>query len=332
MLKTSKPGHTERFESMLKQYSFMPAKQGDSPVPCYALLIATAGKAWRDLKAAVGTDNVWGSIFLSRSALDVSKVKSTEEIYLRAVRRMARGYKNYLYVPCCRRSGSRITDLQGGVVVDVTVDSEGRIEKISQKYSSITISKARKCIVEKIKTWKFPPPPAQMREQAFEIRYHVFHTGGSATNGELNEPWMCWNDESIPMNWESPISDYTPIPWKHKDEKGKVYSEGNYLRGEQDGPWVFYFDNGDISSKGTYKQGYRTGHWVRFYKNEIKQQEGDYVDGRKDGLWKYWHENGELQSTGEFIDGKAEGLWIYFQKDGTLKDKIIFKNGKPFSR
>lgn len=59
----------------------------------------------------------------------------------------------------------------------------------------------------------------------------------------------------------------------------KMYFEGSYIEGLQDGLQVYYWDNGRIKEKGSYIAGKKEGNWVLFSYDGLKLLTLEYIDG-----------------------------------------------------
>lgn len=134
---------------------------------------------------------------------------------------------------------------------------------------------------------------------------------------------------------------------------GKVFVEGQYNRGRQDGEWVYYFDNGQINRKASYKDGkpdgalevfradgtlaakrgfsdgQRDGDWITYdATGKTPVSEEHYVQGKANGVWKYWHDNGKLRHEINLKDGQRDGLTTEWDDQGEKRFEATFVEGK----
>ena len=86
------------------------------------------------------------------------------------------------------------------------------------------------------------------------------------------------------------------------DVLGKLITEGNFYRGEEDGEWLY--ELGDHREEGEFIEGMREGEWVSYYANGDIKFEGKFVEDNPHGehLW-YW-DNGKLKDKGTYIMGR----------------------------
>ena len=73
---------------------------------------------------------------------------------------------------------------------------------------------------------------------------------------------------------------------------GKLFVEGKFSNGRQDGEWTFYFENGQLNRKATYK------------------------DGQPDGAWDVFRADGTLVGQAQFRNGQRDGEWITYDETG----------------
>jgi antitoxin component YwqK of YwqJK toxin-antitoxin module len=134
---------------------------------------------------------------------------------------------------------------------------------------------------------------------------------------------------------------------------GKVFVEGQFKNGRQNGEWTFYFDNGKLNRKATYKDGkpdgpreifradgtltakrgftngLRDGDWITYDdtgKKPIAEEHWD--NGKEDGTWKYWHPNGKLRQEIGLKQGKRHGVSTEWDDKGEKRFEATFVDGK----
>ena len=101
----------------------------------------------------------------------------------------------------------------------------------------------------------------------------------------------------------------------------KVFIEGQFRKGRQEGEWKYYFDNGQLNRKSTFKDGKPNGSWEIIAPTahckpsaalrmacatangsrtttlaRSQSAEEHYVAGEEDGVWKTWYPNGQLKA------------------------------------
>ncbi|MEI7499554.1 MAG: hypothetical protein WCK84_03810 [Bacteroidota bacterium] len=64
--------------------------------------------------------------------------------------------------------------------------------------------------------------------------------------------------------------------WTYWYENGKVWSDGQFVKGKSDGKRTTYFENGKVRYEGYYKEDTRIGKWRFFDENGRLLQEADY--------------------------------------------------------
>ena len=62
VLFTTKPGHGERFQTMIKKYKILPARLNGKGVSCYALMNAAGKRVHLESKTNIPTESFWGMI------------------------------------------------------------------------------------------------------------------------------------------------------------------------------------------------------------------------------------------------------------------------------
>lgn len=134
---------------------------------------------------------------------------------------------------------------------------------------------------------------------------------------------------------------------------GKLFVEGKYVRGRQNGEWAFYFDNGQLNRKAVFKDGkpdgarevfradgtvsakrgfsggLRDGDWITYdATGKTPRAEEHYAKGKANGVWKYWHANGKLKQQISLKDGKRDGLTTEWDDKGQKRFEATFVNDK----
>lgn len=64
--------------------------------------------------------------------------------------------------------------------------------------------------------------------------------------------------------------------WTYWYENGKLWSDGQFVKGKSDGKRTTYFENGKVRYEGFYKEDIRVGKWRFFDENGRLLQEVDY--------------------------------------------------------
>jgi antitoxin component YwqK of YwqJK toxin-antitoxin module len=64
--------------------------------------------------------------------------------------------------------------------------------------------------------------------------------------------------------------------WSYWYENGKVWSDGQFVKGKSNGKRTTYFENGKVRYEGFYKEDMRVGKWQFFDENGRLLQELDY--------------------------------------------------------
>jgi antitoxin component YwqK of YwqJK toxin-antitoxin module len=110
---------------------------------------------------------------------------------------------------------------------------------------------------------------------------------------------------------------------------GKLFVEGRFKRGRQNGDWTFYHDNGQLNRKAIYKDGKPDGPREIFRADGTLWAKRGFRDGQRDGEWITYDETGQKPLAEEHYDnGKPEGVWKYWYPNGQLKQQITLKQGQ----
>lgn len=110
---------------------------------------------------------------------------------------------------------------------------------------------------------------------------------------------------------------------------GKLFVEGQYQRGRQNGEWTFYFDNGQINRKSTYNNGQPEGAWDVFRADGTLSAKRSFKNGARHGEWITYDETGQKPLREEhYVDNKADGVWRVWSPGGKLKQQAGFKQGQ----
>ena len=67
---------------------------------------------------------------------------------------------------------------------------------------------------------------------------------------------------------------------------GKLFIDGQFQKGRQEGEWKYYYDNGQLNRKLTYKNGKPNGSWEVFRADGTVAAKRGFSDGLRDGEWK----------------------------------------------
>jgi antitoxin component YwqK of YwqJK toxin-antitoxin module len=110
---------------------------------------------------------------------------------------------------------------------------------------------------------------------------------------------------------------------------GKVFVEGRFKRGRQNGEWTFYHDNGQINRKAAYKDGKPDGPRDIYRADGTLWAKRGFRDGLRDGEWITYDETGKKPLAEERYDnGKADGVWKYWHPNGQQKQQLTLKQGQ----
>jgi antitoxin component YwqK of YwqJK toxin-antitoxin module len=71
--------------------------------------------------------------------------------------------------------------------------------------------------------------------------------------------------------------------WVYWYENGKIWSDGQFVKGKSEGKRTTYFENGKVRYEGFYKEDMRIGKWRFFDENGRMLQEVDYSAPPKEG-------------------------------------------------
>ncbi len=80
--------------------------------------------------------------------------------------------------------------------------------------------------------------------------------------------------------------------------------EGEYLNNERNGRWVYYYENGKVWSEGFFKAGKNEGLRSTYFENGNKRYEGNYKSDLRVGIWKFYSESGSLSNQINYGVGK----------------------------
>jgi antitoxin component YwqK of YwqJK toxin-antitoxin module len=141
--------------------------------------------------------------------------------------------------------------------------------------------------------------------------------------------------------------------YKEYYPNGKLFVEGTYRRGRQNGEWKYYHDNGQLNRVANYKDGkpdgsrdvfradgtlsakrgfadgVRDGDWITYDKTgKTPVSEEHYVKGKEDGTWKYWYPNGKQKQQITLKQGVRDGVTTEWDDKGEKRFEATFANGK----
>jgi antitoxin component YwqK of YwqJK toxin-antitoxin module len=109
---------------------------------------------------------------------------------------------------------------------------------------------------------------------------------------------------------------------------GKLFVEGEYRRGRQNGTWTYYFDNGQVNRKSTYVDGQPDGAWDVFRADGTLAAKRSFKNGVRDGEWITYDETGKRPLREEhYVASKPDGVWKVWFPGGKLKQQAGFKAG-----
>jgi antitoxin component YwqK of YwqJK toxin-antitoxin module len=110
---------------------------------------------------------------------------------------------------------------------------------------------------------------------------------------------------------------------------GKLFVEGQYRRGRQNGEWRYYFDNGQLNRKAMYKDGKPDGPREILRADGTLSAKRGFTAGLRDGEWITYDKTGKTPLAEEHYDkGKPNGVWKYWHPNGKLKQQVALKQGK----
>ena len=77
-------------------------------------------------------------------------------------------------------------------------------------------------------------------------------------------------------------------------QNGQKYIEGKYTNNQRDSIWTAWLPDGKIWSQGGYKEGLEDGPKKVFYTNGSLFYEGEHKMGKRIGVWKFYDSVGNL--------------------------------------
>jgi antitoxin component YwqK of YwqJK toxin-antitoxin module len=109
---------------------------------------------------------------------------------------------------------------------------------------------------------------------------------------------------------------------------GKLFVQGEYRRGRQNGTWTYFFDNGQENRKSTFNNGQPDGAWDVFRADGTLAAKRSYKNGVRDGEWISYDETGKKPLREEhYVNSKPDGVWKVWFPNGKLKQQAGFKEG-----
>ena len=147
---------------------------------------------------------------------------------------------------------------------------------------------------------------------------------------------------------------------------GNIKSQGNFIKGSQEGVFKEWDESGKIVKTYTYKNdqwnGPAKGYYDFDYKMIIEERGGgkfifnyfehNYINGdrfgtqkeyydinhlametyyendKPNGKHKEWFENGVLGVEGQYVDGLQDGTWKFWNSDGSFSKYRLYDNGE----
>ncbi len=117
--------------------------------------------------------------------------------------------------------------------------------------------------------------------------------------------------------------------YKEFHPNGKVFIEGQFVKGRQEGEWKYYFDNGQLNRTAAFKAGKPNGSWSINRADGTLQAKRGFKDGKRDGEWITYDDTGKKPKTEEhYVSGEEDGVWKTWYPSGQLKQQASFKLGK----
>jgi len=77
-------------------------------------------------------------------------------------------------------------------------------------------------------------------------------------------------------------------------EDGQKKMEGAFKKDERTGQWSYWYPDGKLWSQGEYKDGKENGLKTVWHENGQKYYEGKLDYGNGIGVWKFWGKDGKL--------------------------------------
>ncbi len=77
-------------------------------------------------------------------------------------------------------------------------------------------------------------------------------------------------------------------------DDGSKYIEGAYQNNERNGTWTAYFRNGNVWSQAEYVDGEEHGLKRVYFENGQIYYEGHKINNQRTGTWKFWDIEGNL--------------------------------------
>ncbi|HEY0610201.1 MAG TPA: hypothetical protein VGD35_11110 [Chitinophaga sp.] len=123
---------------------------------------------------------------------------------------------------------------------------------------------------------------------------------------------------------------------------GKVWKNGYFKNGVEEGDWHFYYQSGKIRSKGRFVQGQRKGDFTVYYESGEMEQEGFLASGRlgqdspyihhfnRDGSRKAAKEDFSkylVEHPEKWTEAQKQEIWI----DAYTEVVAVYDNPKGFS-
>jgi hypothetical protein len=109
---------------------------------------------------------------------------------------------------------------------------------------------------------------------------------------------------------------------------GRVWLEGEYLRGERVGRWSENYWSGTPRFEGRYARGKLEGTETWWFANGNREWEIERRKGERHGRERWWHESGQLRRDGRFLSGEREGEFLVFDLDGEQTLRVKYERGE----
>lgn len=87
---------------------------------------------------------------------------------------------------------------------------------------------------------------------------------------------------------------------RHFFANGQLRIEGQLKQGRRHGKWTSYYEDGKLWSEGMYHEGLDDGIRNVWHANGQKYYEGMFTKGKKTGLWRFYDESGALVKQEEY--------------------------------
>lgn len=101
--------------------------------------------------------------------------------------------------------------------------------------------------------------------------------------------------------------------------EGKLYEEGVFSNGKQDGIRTIFYPNGKRQVEEFYDNGDLTAK-KEYYENGTLKTEGQYDEAvTMSGEWNFYYENGKIKESVNFKNSVEDGAFKEYYENGNIK-------------